>query len=181
VTATQNPAAEDYNAAIEKIQAVYGSDGGDFVSVLESVRDEETIHKVGYAARGCVPDCVGCLTERIADAITKAVTGHHHEALGHHYVSTACLHGLCDERCRRTCKFCDALCAHGCHTGEPVGDLPPAWLDQARDIARELLARSPADLLPGDLIDRVESDPHLFWLRGEEQPPGVLTPPEERP
>jgi hypothetical protein len=73
VTATQNPAAEDYTAAIEKIQAVYGSDGGDFVSVLETVRDEETIHTTGYEARGCVPDCVGCLTERIADGITKAV------------------------------------------------------------------------------------------------------------
>jgi hypothetical protein len=73
VSATTEITEEDYNAAIEKIQAVYGQDGEDFVSVLETVRDEETIHKVGYEARGCVPDCVGCLTERIADGITKAV------------------------------------------------------------------------------------------------------------
>lgn len=37
----------------------------------------------------------------------------------HHYVSTACQHGLHD-RCRRTCKFCETGCACGC--GHPSGD-----------------------------------------------------------
>jgi hypothetical protein len=102
-----------------------------------------------------------------------------HEALGHHYVSTACLHGLCDERCRRTCKFCDEPCRHGCHTGEPVGDLPPAWLDQARRIARRLLTEWPSTAL----AQEIATDPALFWLHRGEVPPGVWRPPtqEDRP
>jgi hypothetical protein len=97
----------------------------------------------------------------------------------HHYVSTACLHGLCDERCRSTCKFCDAPCEHECHpqTGDRV--LPPSWVDQARDIARRLYTE--VAFLPVDLAEEIAADPHLWWLRGEEQPPGQWTPHEEKP
>lgn len=38
----------------------------------------------------------------MTDPVTRSV-------VIHHYVSTACLHGLHD-RCRRTCKFCDTPC-----------------------------------------------------------------------
>lgn len=99
----------------------------------------------------------------------------------HHYISTACEHGLCDERCRSTCKFCDAPCQHSCHPQSGDRELPPPWVDQARDIAQDLLLAAGgvkgldrAGL--GGLAHRVRSDPHLFWLRGEAQPPGVWTP-----
>lgn len=45
-----------------------------------------------------------------------------HAELVHHYVSTACQHGL-HERCRRECKFCKAKCA--CECGHPKST-PPA-------------------------------------------------------
>lgn len=48
-----------------------------------------------------------------------------------------------------------------------------AWVDQARAIARELLAVLPMRNLPLDLMARVGDDPDLFWLRGEEVPPGT--------
>jgi hypothetical protein len=32
----------------------------------------------------------------------------------HEYLSTACYHGLHD-RCRQTCKFCEAKCMCQCH------------------------------------------------------------------
>lgn len=32
----------------------------------------------------------------------------------HQYVSTACQHDLHD-RCRKVCKFCDAMCGCVCH------------------------------------------------------------------
>jgi hypothetical protein len=36
----------------------------------------------------------------------------------HHYLSTACQHGLHDQ-CRKACKFCGALCAcEGCKHGK---------------------------------------------------------------
>jgi hypothetical protein len=57
-----------------------------------------------------------------------------------------------------------------------------SWVDQARDIARQLWAW--ADLPPGHPLDEalltaIETDPALFWLRGEEQPPGTWRPPGE--
>jgi len=85
----------------------------------------------------------------------------------HAYVSTACHHGECGA-CRNTCKYCDSPCSHGCHPASGV-PLPEPWVDQARDIARELL-RS-ADL-PDKLAQRIASDPALFWLRAEAPPPG---------
>jgi hypothetical protein len=35
-------------------------------------------------------------------------------ATDHSYVSTACFH-LLHERCRKTCKFCEAKCECPCH------------------------------------------------------------------
>jgi hypothetical protein len=106
----------------------------------------------------------------------------------HHYISTACQHGLCDNRCRRTCKYCDTPCTHECHTGTPTGPLPPPWVDQARDIARELLdaIQDFEDFDHRQVVtpaqwERIRTDPALFWLRGEEAPPGIWAPPEEGP
>ena len=91
------------------------------------------------------------------------------------YVSTACLHRLCAEKgaCRQTCKFCDAPCACPCHRGSAAA-LPEPWVDQARNIARELLryGLSTSEAVPPELLQRIASDPSLFWLRGEERPPG---------
>lgn len=94
----------------------------------------------------------------------------------HEYTSTACLHGQCGS-CRRTCKFCDASCActlAGC-THRDGSSLPVPWVDQARGIARELLDAIGSDTarMPRDLVARIRNDPALFWLRGEEQPPGI--------
>lgn len=72
MTTTETPAEEDYNAAIEKLVAVYGSDADAFVSVIETARDEETVHTTDNEAHQCVDDCMGCFTERLADAITRA-------------------------------------------------------------------------------------------------------------
>lgn len=38
-----------------------------------------------------------------------------------------------------------------------------------------------ADVIGAVLWRRIQSDPALFWLRGEEAPAGQWTPPEERP
>lgn len=91
------------------------------------------------------------------------------------YISTACLHGLCDKKgaCRQTCKFCDESCACPCHSGS-AAPLPEPWVDQARNIARELLryGLSASEAVPPELLHRINDDPALFWLRGEEAPPG---------
>jgi hypothetical protein len=96
--------------------------------------------------------------------------------MAHHYVSTACLHEDQDpalhEACRQSCKYCDASCQCPQHvTGGTYA--PVSWVDQARDMARELLryGLSTGAVMP-ELLHRIESDPALFWLRGEEQPPG---------
>lgn len=90
----------------------------------------------------------------------------------HEYISTACLHRICGTACRQTCKFCDVPCLCPCHrNGIPAR--PEPWVDQARGIARELLSLTlGGEVIPPDLLRRVEADPELFWLRGEEQPPG---------
>jgi hypothetical protein len=45
-------------------------------------------------------------------------------------------------------------------------------------MARELYEHAVnAGALPLDLVRRIEFDPALFWLRGEEQPPGSWQPP----
>lgn len=107
----------------------------------------------------------------------------------HHYISTACEHALGEGRpelhggCRLSCKFADdgvEPCECPCHTGLPLDQFPPPWVDQARDIAIELLAsvddHSRGIILSPDLEERIRTDPHLFWLRGEVQPPGEWKP-----
>lgn len=86
----------------------------------------------------------------------------------HAYLSTGCAHGEC-AACRLSCKFCDALCQHECHADQP-GTSPEPWVDQARNIARELYQAASA--IPPELERRIWADPALFWLRGEETPPG---------
>lgn len=90
----------------------------------------------------------------------------------HEYISTACLHGHCGS-CRQTCKFCDASCRHDCHG--KTGPLPVARVDQARDVARQMLAVLPMRNMPAELLWRIQDDPDLFWLRGEEVPPGEVS------
>jgi hypothetical protein len=90
----------------------------------------------------------------------------------HEYISTACQHGECGS-CRRTCKYCDASCRcplPDCHHGGSTQERPAAWVDQARGIARQLLADGGVSL---ELARRIEQDPALFWLRGEEVPQGT--------
>lgn len=106
----------------------------------------------------------------------------------HHYVSTACEHAVGEGRpslhaaCRRSCKFGEdgvESCGCGCHTGTPLEEMPPPWVDQARGIALELLTLIEEDdhfRLPAELAERVRSDPNLFWLRRGEQPPGQWRP-----
>ncbi|MCW2915507.1 MAG: hypothetical protein JWN52_3575 [Actinomycetia bacterium] len=100
----------------------------------------------------------------------------------HHYVSTACLHGLCDERCRSSCKYCGATCEHDCHPQDGTRLQPPPWVDQARDGFVRLLAvlaEHNIDLARAepDLHEAVRFDRAWFWARGEVQPPGEWTPP----
>lgn len=40
-------------------------------------------------------------------------------------------------------------------------------------MARTLLDAVPLGCWPSSLLERIANDPDLFWLRGEEQPPGV--------
>jgi uncharacterized protein YuzE len=102
----------------------------------------------------------------------------------HAYLSTACAHGECGS-CRRTCKFCGTSCLHGCHPH--TGEQPASPVDQARDIALELLDATRAagiDLyaVAPDLAARLDEDPALFWARGEVQPPGEWQgTPEQKP
>jgi hypothetical protein len=72
-TTAKIPTDEEFNAAIEKLEAVYGSDADPFVSVIETVRDEETVHDASH--QEFTEGCMGCFTERLADAITHAATG----------------------------------------------------------------------------------------------------------
>lgn len=90
--------------------------------------------------------------------------------MSHAYVSTACLHEADDpdmhDSCRKTCKFCDAPCQ--C-PGHVAGEVPrvESWVEQARGIARELLHRPrwPGDPSYEGMINRILTDPALFWLR----------------
>jgi hypothetical protein len=100
----------------------------------------------------------------------------------HNYLSTACYHEIHGDACRNTCKFCDAPCFCTCHRNPVSGEraaVPKPWVAQARAIAVEF-----RDLLVGAMIQvdklaaaeelqrRTETDPDLFWLRGEVQPDG---------
>lgn len=72
---------EQYTAAIERLDRVYGADASEITEMIEAVRDEGIVHGVKVTGsdiygetHACPADCVGCMTERIADAITKAVS-----------------------------------------------------------------------------------------------------------
>jgi hypothetical protein len=104
----------------------------------------------------------------------------------HHYISTACEHAVGEGKpelhasCRLSCKWAEdgqESCRCPCHFGTPPEELPPPWVDQARDLALELidLLGGPR-VLPGELGNRVATDPALFWARGEVQPPGEWQP-----
>lgn len=103
---------------------------------------------------------------------------------GHAYLSTACYHEQTDddpslhEACRLTCKFCDCSCSCPRHRSDARRAEPDGtWVGQARSIARELLELTlNAQPTPSGLLRRIEEDPALFWLRGEEQPPGTWRP-----
>ena len=110
----------------------------------------------------------------LAEACPERETDGKPPPRGHVYVSTACFHEECGA-CRNTCKYCDAACSCP-HHGASGGALPQPWVDQARAVAAELLgAICPADV-PDELARRIASDPALFWLRGETQPPGEWRP-----
>jgi hypothetical protein len=96
----------------------------------------------------------------------------------HEYLSTACWHALFDGNqklhgsCRSSCKFCTRHCGCSCHP-QPEGEQAVSWVDQARDVALALLAEIEASAptrMSTALRQRIETDPALFWLRGEEQP-----------
>jgi hypothetical protein len=75
-TKTRTPTEKEFTSAIEKLDEVYGSTAEELIELIETVRDEETVHTT--EARDAfvhTDDCTGCLTERIADAVTRAVTG----------------------------------------------------------------------------------------------------------
>jgi hypothetical protein len=119
----------------------------------------------------------GCLAQFNASVLSREDWYGHRHAPGqvHGYVSTACFHAECGD-CRLTCKYCDTPCQHICHA-KGITKVMPSWVDQARAIARELLfehlrPRLAEPSIPPALLDRIEHDPDLFWLRGEEVPPG---------
>jgi hypothetical protein len=74
-TITDLPTEADYTAAIERLDEVWGSGANQLIGIIETVRDEETVHTTDNEAGECVDDCRGCLVERVADAVTRAVTG----------------------------------------------------------------------------------------------------------
>jgi hypothetical protein len=91
----------------------------------------------------------------------------------HDYISTGCLHGQ-HGSCRLTCKFCDARCQCPC---DHQALSPGSWVDQARGIARQLLAvTTETGDVPAELVMRIALDPSLFWLRDGEVPPGERAP-----
>lgn len=104
----------------------------------------------------------------------------------HLYLSTACFHEQASQdpglhaACRQTCKYCDAPCSCPGHPrgADSVETIP--WVDQARTVARQLYETALlTGALPPELACRLDSDPLLFWLRGEVKPPGEWHPPGE--
>lgn len=76
------PTEEEYDAAVETLVRVYRGDADELISMIETTRDEEIVHDsmvTGGDVHGptieCAEGCVGCMTERIADAVTRAVNG----------------------------------------------------------------------------------------------------------
>jgi len=108
----------------------------------------------------------------------------------HRYVSTACEHAHYENRpelhgqCRRSCKYApDGIesCLCSCHTEGAPAELPPPWVDQARNAATRLLAvieRCGVDLRTQDpdLYEEIRDGRDMFWARGEVQPAGEWHP-----
>lgn len=113
----------------------------------------------------------------------------------HEYLSTACWHELNDDRpelhgsCRASCKYAPGdpeYCVCPNHPENDSRELPPSWVDQARNVALRLLAvidDAGIDLASAepDLHERRRWDPTLFWVRGEEHLPGEWQPTPEEP
>jgi hypothetical protein len=104
-----------------------------------------------------------------------------------HYLSTACYHEhlasdpALHDACRLACKFCDAPCSCPQHPQESGSPRAVSGIDQARDIARELLSLlEEAGGVPYKLHERLSDDPRLFWLSGGEAPPGTWKQGEEQ-
>lgn len=74
-TTTELPTEGEYTDAANRIEAVLGDDAESLVSMIETVRDDETFHETDNETRVCVDDCAGCMAETIADAVTRAVNG----------------------------------------------------------------------------------------------------------
>lgn len=75
-TTTELPTEGEYTDAINTLEAVYGSDARELVEMLEDVRNDIILHDArSFPETECLEDCKGCLTERIADAVTRAVNG----------------------------------------------------------------------------------------------------------
>lgn len=122
--------------------------------------------------------------EEIRDLLTTWLDRSEDNDGQHSYLSTACWHAQHGDpalhtSCRNRCKFCPGCCSCPCHGEAGTQPATGSPVDQARDIARELWAVAERLILPAGLRDRVSGDPALFWLRGEEQPPGEWKPEEE--
>lgn len=61
----------EYTAAVAKLDRVYRHDVNELTSMIEAVRDDQMLHETEGGK--CVSDCVGCLTGKIADAVTRVV------------------------------------------------------------------------------------------------------------
>ena len=106
----------------------------------------------------------------------------------HRYLSTACEHAINEGRpelhtaCRNSCKYATEghpeYCVCACHGEARTQPGRTAWVDQARDVARELYRYG---YVTPEMEERVATDPALFWLRGEEAPPGEWQPPTSPP
>ncbi len=68
----QMPTKGEYNDAIDKLDAIYGDDADALMSMISTTRDDELFHDLNAEQDGL---CVGCMTEVIAVAVTRAVNG----------------------------------------------------------------------------------------------------------
>lgn len=101
----------------------------------------------------------------------------------HEYLSTACWHELNDGRpelhakCRAICKYGDTPEMCRCRNHVEGETRTESEIDRARGLALRLLAAVDTAGVDLAVVDRrlaraITEDPSLFWLRGEEQPPG---------
>lgn len=75
------------------------------------------------------------MTQARADLERKLVAvGLPAELAIHNYVSTACIHGLC-ESCRLTCKYCLSRCLCMCHREEAHDDQLEAVVGETARVA----------------------------------------------